>query len=255
MTTIRAVLLLPSDTNVIWYSWTLKYEMFFYALFTLCLFSRSQLVTTFGTACLLAMFVLLAPTVSDHATHAFLSNPIVFEFSLGLGLGVLYNTHPHLFTQRRAMLTAGAVFAASFIAVAPLLHLRMDALMGPMPNIRLLVWGLPAAIIVAWGVGLKAMPGRAGQFLLLLGNASYALYLAHFFVMKVYLSMLDKTEIGRAIPQLILGPIVVAACIAAAIGLHVFYEKPVARFFARRRRQAAAAHAIPRPLRNIERSN
>ncbi len=209
-TTIRSVLLLPSETNVIWYSWTLKYEMFFYAAFALCLFSRNQLVTALGTTGLIAAMVLLGPHFGDHALREFLAKPIIFEFTLGLGLGVLYNYRPQVFSQNRLLWALGAIAGAIFIMISPRIGVPMDQLMGPMPPVRFATWGVAAAFIVAWGVGLKPFAGRTGAFFLLVGDASYALYLVHFFVMKGFALALHKVGLVQHTPSLIVGPLVIA---------------------------------------------
>jgi peptidoglycan/LPS O-acetylase OafA/YrhL len=215
--------------------------MYFYALFGLSLFSKNQFLTVAGTTIALIGLMFANAGIADPGLHAFLSNPIYYEFAFGLVLGVLYNTRPKLFTARK-LLAAAALFSAVFIVNTPL-HFPMDLLLGPIAPIRFWLWGIPAALIVAWGAGLPALRGRVGQMLLLLGNASYALYLSHFFVMKAFNKVLQY-EAVRALPQIIVGPVVFVSCCLLAVGLHLLIEKPIARFFARLRKSAAARRPV-----------
>lgn len=151
--------------------WTLNYEMFFYLLFSLSLLVNERFRPWLTAASLGVVSLVLARQewVSD-----FYRNSIVFEFLLGLMIGVCY---------RRGWIVQGfwipiALIVASLLAI---LHLQ--------PYPRLLHWGLPSAVIVAACLSLEPYFRRSG-LLKMLGDCSYSVYLLHVIVLSLgwYLS-------------------------------------------------------------------
>lgn len=144
--------------------WTLNFEMFFYALFALAFFvrQRHQLVLI-TLALLLASEVLGRLGVLSH----FYNNDIIYEFLLGIGIGVLY---------RRGLVREGLWLPLAVLAAAGYAIYQMDA------SSRLLHWGLPSALIVLSFIALE--PYFSGNRVLkMLGDCSYSVYLIHVLVL------------------------------------------------------------------------
>ena len=92
---------------------------------------------------------------------------------------------------------------------------------------RWLVWGVPAALIVAGALGLEGILPRVPT-LLMLGNASYATYLTHVLV-------LHATATGlRSYPAVLALPLAIAACVAVGWATHHYVEQPIGRWLAGR---------------------
>jgi len=144
--------------------WTLTYEMFFYILVTAALCVKAPL----ERVCLPVLLIVagLAVVGPDNG----FANTIVLEFLAGIAIGRGLQR-----LQTVPIPWAALVGVAGFIllAVAPL----------PDGRLRPLIWGLPAAAVVAAVVALE-MPLRTvmPRWLLAAGNASYATYLTHGFV-------------------------------------------------------------------------
>jgi exopolysaccharide production protein ExoZ len=166
--------------------WTLNYEMFFYLLFAgaLLLTRRTGLFVLFGAILLLSVVgMIFQPTLP---AVAFWTNPIIMAFGFGvlIALGYLNGLGP----KRGSAIVLGLGFAA-LIA------------MNIAPNLvpRFIASGLPAAIIVAAPV-LFSTQVSAPRLGLLLGDASYALYLSHRFVLRaatlLMLSVFPMTTTG-----------------------------------------------------------
>jgi peptidoglycan/LPS O-acetylase OafA/YrhL len=189
--------------------WTLTYEMFFYILVTAALILRTPLSRICAP-------VLLAVAVFAVIMHADgFANTIVLEFLFGIAIG---RTIPRLQAVPPAIsLPAGA---------AALLLLVAIPIGGPL--LRPLTWGVPAAIIVGSVVAAE-MSLRRGlpRWLLGAGNASYATYLTHGFVVPAVF-MLCARSIGFD-PAGLAATIILSLFVSAAVGqvTHYAVEQPL----------------------------
>ena len=226
--------------------WTLNYEMFFYVVFAASLFLRREAAVA-GVAVSLALLVAFGALAHPAATAlAFWSDPIVLEFAFGMGIALAWG--------RGIALPRTAALALAAVSIS---CLALDlARMGDVPVYgvdpsgfpRLLACGLPMAALFAAIVLVRPAPtteGPAVAKLLLLGDASYALYLFHPLVLvparKAYLAM-------HVAPALGFWPLVLAEVIVSflvAIAIHLWIETPITRAlnvrFADRRSSAALA--------------
>ena len=217
--------------------WTLNYEMAFYALFALGLgFSRRGAVAWLVGA--LALVVLAGQlTPAPPVPLAFWSDPIVLEFAFGAGLGLLRAEGVRLHAPSRAALAAAGLFG---LALAP-----------SEPALRPLAWGLPAAFLVAAAVlgrdRPESVPGGGAARLLgaaeRLGDASYALYLLHPFVLRAVREGLLRTGLAAPLgpwPSLVL---MVVLTLPAALLVPRLVERPLTRLVRRRLEPAQPAEA------------
>jgi len=233
---VLSLLLLPHEGRLLGVAWTLEYELLFYAVFALCLPLRSLTRSTGAAGVAIAALVLAAPVLPPGTVRAFLGNPIMLEFVGGMAIAWLSLRRPDLLRVPLAL----AVAAGAVLMLAPMwvLHETTDGLRG-WP--RLMFWGLPAMLVVAHAVTALPRPGAVTRALVRLGDASYALYLTHAFVMIGYAAVLKRTAL-REVGQ---GPAVVvvsALSIVVALLAHRLVELPVTRAVRR-----VLAGGIPRP--------
>ena len=87
-------------------------------------------------------------------------------------------------------------------------------------------WGIPATLVVASALSIGAPHGAIARFLVLLGDASYALYLTHVFVMMGY-GRVMKIEAFRHLPQQGFVVLIVLLCLAVGLVAHLVLEKPL----------------------------
>jgi exopolysaccharide production protein ExoZ len=226
--------------------WTLNYEMFFYVLFALFIvFPRGKavgLVAAVLTAGV-ALTLLVAP---GFVPIAFWFQPIVLEFALGMGIALLYRRGVTLGGPARFCLFLGACLALA-LDTMDAAHQSVDWIT-PNDLRRALGWGLPAAALLAAAVLKPQKPhstGRLASSAVLLGDASYALYLVHPFVIVG----LNKVWIGTGLydrlgswPYIAL---VLISASVAALAVHRWFEMPVAR---RLRFKRAAPDVLAPPL-------
>ncbi|WLH33304.1 acyltransferase [Pseudomonas sp. FP2196] len=142
--------------------WTLNYEMLFYVLFACALVFRWQI------RLLVVAALLFSACQAFGCVNEFYRADIVYEFLLGIGIGVLY---------RRGMISAGLWLPLLGIvgALLAIYHLA--------PAPRLLNWGVPSAVLVMACMALERYVERS-RVLKLLGDCSYSVYLMHVLVLS-----------------------------------------------------------------------
>lgn len=171
--------------------WTLNFEMFFYLLFGLAFLVRQRHHLILVTAALLLVSEVLGRL---GVLSRFYNNDIIYEFVLGIGLGVLY---------RRGLIREGLWLPLAVLVAAGFALYRLDA------SQRLLHWGLPSAMVVLAFIALEPY-FRGNRVLKALGDCSYSVYLIHVLVLWA----------GWFVSQrLALNPYLVFAVCVPAIGL------------------------------------
>lgn len=206
--------------------WTLNYEMFFYLLFSL-VFSVPQRHRPLIVAA--ALFVVSEVLGRYGLVSRFYENNIIYEFLLGIGIGVLY---------RRGWIAQGFWAPLVVIGISAVAIYHLDA------SDRLLHWGVPSAMIVLACVAMEPM-FRGNRVLKALGDCSYSVYLVHLLVLYVGWAATERWQ---------LNPYLVFACcvpVIAAIawGSYVLIEKRLywrIKGWAERRGEDGAAVAISR---------
>ncbi len=164
---------------------------------------------------------------------AYWSDPIVLEFVLGMIVAVVFESGIRL-----KPFWSGSVIALALICLT--LDFAHMAPFAPPPGydphgfIRLFAAGVPMAALFAAIVLVEPeIPtrGRVAAFLILLGDASYALYLFHPFALvltrKAYVGLGLVAKIG-VLPLIC---IEIPLAIALALAIHFAFEKPVSDNF------------------------
>lgn len=160
---------------ILLHGWTLVYEMFFYVAFALALLLPRKegliaLAGLFFSLNALAIYTGILPM----GLSSFLADPIMFEFLLGIAFFFLQRDGK-LSTDRLVLILA-ACCAAGVVAYAT----------GSWSQNRFFYFGLPAFACFAIGYYLlTGVQGRMWMLLILIGEASYALYLSHPFTLEV----------------------------------------------------------------------
>jgi len=156
--------------------WSLNYEMYFYALFALSLFATQKFRLPAISIVIVCLFGLAHITSIDGPNGPFtefFKDQVVFEFIFGMLLAYAW--------QRGFKLTNLAGTALAITSFAYLIfHSQQRGIASFDDAQHILTNGIPAATMVA---GILYMKLPANKFGLLLGDASYALYLSHIFVL------------------------------------------------------------------------
>lgn len=199
--------------------WTLNYEMLFYALFAagLMLPRRWTLpAVAFVLALLVGVESLKGPLTLP---FGFWGQPIVLEFAAGMGIAVLRQKGLRLHGGLR--IAVAATGAALLVTAA-----HIPGADGAWSSV---LWRGSAAVLLmlAAGCGREGIvPLKPVKALAAVGDASYALYLVHPFVIRGMREV--ALRLGLHSPVLYVG-LALAGSVVAALLLYRFFEKPATR--------------------------
>lgn len=211
---------------LLYVGWTLNFEMFFYLLFSIALALRTSIVG-FLTVAIVIFSVVGIYRPGDWPDATTLFHPILCEFLLGVWIG--------RFMKSDLKIHAGLalpLMAISFLVIC----------MAPVDLAtswsRVVWWGFPGAVLVAVAAHFQAAPPR---FWIVMGDASYATYLWHGFVISAATIVLY-----RMTPSLPVGALwlvsTIAACALGGYLVHRWVEQRMTNFFKVRRIPALRGH-------------
>ena len=223
---VLSFLLLPNDTSpVLLVGWTLVFEIFFYFVVSAGLLLRARLSVAFVSwvIALVAFNAILkhenwpvSPVVS------LLSSPLSLEFILGAGVSYLF---VRTFKPQTAVITLCCVL----MGVAVLCE-TID-----LPRDNIDPWFRVCAYAPVCAVSLMAVISLEESFhsprvawLVLIGDASYSIYLSHTLILSGAGRLLQSKFPGRLAFFVELG--LAAACIVVGLLSYRYLEKGLLRF-------------------------
>jgi exopolysaccharide production protein ExoZ len=216
--------------------WTLNFEMYFYALFSAAVFLRRDIAVSVlcGTLCVIVLLgYLLQPSF---APLKFWSDPIIMEFAFGMALALLYIRGTQIPTAIRIGLVVAGVAAIIFFNNR-----------SPPSGFRVVQWGIPAAMIFAGTVlGRDINFGWFRGPVKALGNASYALYLAHPLMIA---AVLLGWPLGiNRYPKMMVLFLAIVCAQAASVAVYYLFERRFSKFINRHHHKAMPPFGvIPTP--------
>jgi exopolysaccharide production protein ExoZ len=154
--------------------WTLNYEMFFYVVFAISMFVNysKRVLFTFLFLLLLALIGACQFAWIPMAAQFYFAD-IILEFAAGMLLCQIYKLgklQPIIFIE---------VSLITLIVFVMLINTSPEVL-----NFRSFRFGIPAALIVAGMLTFEKYLSKS-KLLLLIGNASYSIYLSHIMVIAL----------------------------------------------------------------------
>lgn len=200
--------------------WTLSFEMMFYICFAWALLRPQRTALRVTIPMVLLALLALVRTAGWPVWTSF-ADPIVLEFLGGIWLA-------HSLLARKTLPRAASIAAIVLGAVA------LVALPAPGLLTRPLIWGVPALLLVGGSVFLehRSPSRRFPRTLLLLGDASYSIYLAQMFVFPPLHMVMDHLQPGllRLHPlagglELMLTSLLFASLVGIVV--HLVIEKPM----------------------------
>lgn len=186
--------------------WSLVFEMYFYLIFAISLFLAQRYRVAFITAVICVVFIVARLFgTDDSALTQFFSESMVFEFIFGMFLALAYK-------RGFSMPSSTAWFLLLFAFSLLLLEL-------PLP--RIFEYGVPSLLIV---MACLFVSIKHYKWAVLLGDASYALYLSHIFtlgVMRKFVAPLLGEGPAAAYLFVALSMIV---CLLVSIVIHTYVD-------------------------------
>ncbi len=237
---LRAMFLWPlgeQRPNVVW---TLRYEGLFYLVYGLSLLGAVRRPSLLVLWCLspivvevVGRFVTISDATTIGALVHYVASPVNLEFGMGVVLGCLYvkRRQTPLLPMRPGpvLVTVAAVGVFVLAAILDLPALRSLA--------SVVVLGLSSFIVVCFGIGARG-EGRLSALAVLLGDASYSIYLTHKMLVLVLFDLMAHLHLS---PNPYVAEVLVTLLVTAAgVAVHLFVEKPVVR--------AARSLFKPRPI-------
>ena len=223
-----SLLLIPQHLEpILGVAWTLEHEMLFYLAFGLVILNRAVGVSAFAVWACFIFAAIPWTTIGSSWAHAdlltdFLGSSYNLEFGLGIAIAMVAGRYQ---VPCPAMLAAigmtGLVLTGAAEDTGKISYLGQAARASFGISSALAIWGLAAAE--------RAGGLRAGRFLMLMGSASYAIYLIH-------VPLLMGAGALAAVKLL---PVWIAVAALAAFGMaggllfHVAVERPLVQFLAR----------------------
>ncbi len=193
--------------------WSLNYEMYFYALFAASLFLAQRYRLWFISAAILGVFLLAHAIDGSGPFSKFFTDGVVFEFIFGMLLAKAWLSGFRLSSR------AGVVLFISGFALL-ILHSQGQLLASlNMPGI--ISYGIPATMVVAGTLYIQ-MP--KSDFGLLLGDASYALYLSHIFVLGLLRQVLPPLLGDGPMAAYIFVGVSMVLCLIVSIPVHLYID-------------------------------
>ncbi|AQR61194.1 hypothetical protein BZG35_05660 [Brevundimonas sp. LM2] len=230
---------------LVYMGWTLSYEMFFYLLITVVLILKVRARLAVVASVLVLLVVIGLITRPTQAIAFVITDPRLLEFVAGMGICAWITGRPPIdWARPRLRWPVAALLGASLAMM-----IASDALWPSAPYV--LQWGVPAVIIVACACWLERWGVRADwPWLLVIGDASYAIYLSHPFVVKAAEKVIERVGNMPLAAQIVanVGVLVMVGLIGVLI--HLWVEKPLLRWLHQRVRfkrpdPAPAAGANP----------
>ncbi|MGL5384694.1 MAG: acyltransferase family protein [Serratia sp. (in: enterobacteria)] len=204
--------------------WTLNYEVLFYLVMAICLISKYRWPLLLGVFSLsLVVFPMLAghsPTLDvsgyqfNSAYLNLMTNPIIWQFLVGVGFGLIYPFTKNFNGQLRlATLVIATVVTGYFVLFTPRLG----------HGLTMSGWYLSIlfiAVVLNDELITKCIPG----FIITLGEISFSLYLIHTLMNSGIGKRFEDIGVADGLPRFVLS---CAVSIGLAYLSYKFIERPV----------------------------
>jgi exopolysaccharide production protein ExoZ len=226
--------------------WTLNYEMFFYFVFSLFIFLPRRWAVVIVTLVMIAVRNLPSSLgFPPSAPVQVWTDSIIYEFAFGMWIALAYREGLRV------------PLRISLVVIAFALALMWHSYAGLFVTVsRTAGWGGGAALILAsvvLCVARRPMPVILKPFVLL-GDASYALYLFHGFSSQVLMETGAEALIKPVHHPYIYCVAIIAVSIGGAFALTYFFDKYVGRYMKGLLRPGATGRGAFREIQPLLRS-
>jgi exopolysaccharide production protein ExoZ len=242
----RSLLLVPGNNPlIVGVAWSLSFEVFFYLLFALALACRVRPVRLL-TPLMLGLALIGYFHSGSSPVFTMITSPMLLEFLAGVIIGSMV-VHKVRFSVPVAVVL-GVIGTA--VILIPYRNLFGFRIVSDTNGLRVLLWGLPAALIVFCFVAIEDQFGTIWpKWTLLIGDASYSLYLIHILLLCFVIRALEYQRvllpgIVRAQDEIVTVLICVFASIVAAILLYKTVEQKLINH--RRKRASRTGQPLAR---------
>jgi len=226
---IKSLLLLPqSNPPILTVSWTLVHEIFFYFTFIIIILNKKIGVSLYILWA--SIITVLQFTITKEMTfpYSFYFNSHNIEFVLGVLLGVIFKDSNFINTIKNYKLL---IFGGIILFILNGINQNSNFIQIN-SFIILLIYGLSSFFIIMGLILLeKESPElKVPKLLILLGSASYSIYLIHLPILSVMHRIVQKLEFKDFLHSDLIFIIVCIIAIISGVVLHLLIEKPLTSF-------------------------
>ena len=219
------IFLLPGHPMVNGVSWTMSYELFFYALFSLAFLLPNKKLS-FALAMLCGLVITALALLGYNFENGnkwidLLTSPMNVEFFMGVIIGALVWRIP-------ARSSLPLIITGSLLFLASAIFFDLNYRLLPNAFNRVLIFGVPSFLIIAGLVRFELNKKIAVHNVLLsLGEASYSLYLLHLPVVAGCIRIIAKFNIqNNVILHGLMFVMIVVICWASILFFKLI-ERPI----------------------------
>lgn len=217
----RSLLFLPSEQlPILGVGWTLNFEVYFYLVFSLALWINRRLAPLFSVVFIYTVFALDQRGYGGFLTHYY-SHDYIHYFLAGIALFYFWRFGSVRFRgwPVTAICAVGIVFFFGSQFVRPLWP---DWLLA-------YYWWLPP-FVVACALFMESSGAPiTWKPVVLLGDASYSLYLTHPIFLGIARVLLDALHVPPPNESVVVALFEVVAATLVGIAVHLYVEKPLLR--------------------------
>ncbi len=218
---LKSLFLIPQEYSPILHmAWTLVQEFLFYSIFFIMIFNKKIGLSIF-IVWLMGIIVMNSNFLGNYSTtsvveqYLFQLNNILFFF--GIFTFFLMKRYYIYFQNNLMVFILGNIIL--FIAAMLDLYTKVDYCV--------LIYGVGSMLIIANSKNfLLDTWSRKRNILLLLGNASFSIYLSHYIFVSFFMKIFNYFQIDTFFPTSLIFIFVVVLVILPGILLYKYIEKP-----------------------------
>ena len=167
---------------VLFVGWSLNYEMLFYGLVAIAMITTKSFQKFLGfiTFLFILIYLIFGHLIHSRLLNEYFGRDIIFEFILGIFIYYLYKNNKLNSLPKVYFIIFGCA-SYVFMAIAATSHLQLK---------QIYIFGIPSFIFVLSLVNLENqihyLPTYVSKFLAAMGDASYSIYLVHYFIISLF---------------------------------------------------------------------
>ena len=230
---VKSLFFIPYRTGdnvfpIMFLGWTLNYEMFFYLLFAGSMAISHAYRAVICSAVLVALAIVGWMVEFESVVLEFFTESIIVEFAFGM---FCYS----VFARTADWRARAGNGARTLMVIAGLLLIACMPLMSAQSEIigRPFAWGLLALgafLLIVHGLANRRLP----RFAVLVGDASYSLYLFHPYVLNVFNRVLRPSYDAGSPSAYLMALLAIAVCCGVAVVLYRLLELPLTTWLRRK---------------------
>lgn len=217
---IQSLLLIPQNTMpLVIVAWTLTHEIVFYIIFGLIIYNRNLglLITGLWFFGISVSFIL---NLKFNYFFNFIFNIHNLGFFFGMAVAITVRKFDNI--QKPTLTATIGIFLFFFTGILKISEISLPT------QLFTISYSISSSLII---LGLvmteKKQPIYIGNFLKLLGNSSYSIYLVHFLALSFFIKVLKKLSLEYEISINFIFLLLVISATATGIFFHIFIEKPL----------------------------